>query len=294
MKRPDRTLASKLSHRPAIAVTNFRGNVRVLQVAFVIVGIPCCCSVTLSLPGDLRRRPGRELKAAELTAAVRSFRLAFRATGKAADAALKRSKNDRTNRPPIIRQRQENYLVSTAGTPCRIAANPSSRTKRGTGMWMKLDQLAFRLFRQAYHAVLASPGDAKAHARFDKWAKLVGRIVGLPITGYHETHGPGTRTMGARGGGIDRRDDDALCRWCLAQSEQAREPAPPRGAIGQLTVVVSSTDTGVSSGYFWNTVTGQQFLGMSPIHASHHAGHMREAPMIALGSTVYLKPDGPD
>ena len=58
-------------------------------------------------------------------------------------------------------------------------------------MRMKLDQLAFRLFRQAYHAVLASPGDAKAHARFDKWAKLVGRIVGLPITGYHETHRPG-------------------------------------------------------------------------------------------------------
>ena len=133
-------------------------------------------------------------------------------------------------------------------------------------MRMKLDQLAFRLFRQAYHAVLASPGDAKAHARFDKWAKLVGRIVGLPITGYHDRYmhrGCGQRWGAAAALIAVMTTHYAAGVWL--NPSKPEKPAPPRGAIGQLTVVVSSTDTGVSSGYFWNTVTGQQFLGMPPI-----------------------------
>ena len=133
-------------------------------------------------------------------------------------------------------------------------------------MRMKLDRLAFRLFRHAYHAVLASPGDAKAHARFDKWAKLVGRIVGLPITGYHETHGPGrAQWVRATAAALIAVMTTHYAAGVWLNPSKPEKPAPPRGAIGQLTVVASSTDTGVSSAYFWNTVTGQQFLGMPPL-----------------------------
>jgi hypothetical protein len=60
---------------------------------------------------------------------------------------------------------------------------------RGTSMM--LDRIAFRSFRRAYDAAVLAPGDAKAHDRFAKWARLVGRIVGLPITGCSETDSAG-------------------------------------------------------------------------------------------------------
>ena len=56
---------------------------------------------------------------------------------------------------------------------------------------MTLDRIAFRSFRRAYDAAVLAPGDAKAHDRFAKWARLVGRIVGLPITGCSETDSAG-------------------------------------------------------------------------------------------------------
>ena len=131
---------------------------------------------------------------------------------------------------------------------------------------MKLDQLAFRLFERSYRAVLGSPGDPKAHLRFDKWAKLVSRIVGLPIAGCHITHGPGreqwVRVTAAALVAVMTTHYGAGV-WL--NPSKPDKPAPPRGAIGQLTTVVASTDTGTSAGYFWNTITGQQFLGLPPL-----------------------------
>jgi hypothetical protein len=131
---------------------------------------------------------------------------------------------------------------------------------------MKLDQLAFGLFRRAYHAVLASPGDADAHKRFEKWAKLVSRIVGLPITGCHETHGPvRDRWVSVTAAALLAAITTHYFAGVLLNPSKPEKPAPSRAAIGQLmaTASVSSMDTG--SGYFWNTVTGQQFLGLPPL-----------------------------
>jgi hypothetical protein len=40
-------------------------------------------------------------------------------------------------------------------------------------MIMKLDRLAFRSLKRAYHDAERAPGDAKSHARFASWARLV-------------------------------------------------------------------------------------------------------------------------
>jgi hypothetical protein len=130
-------------------------------------------------------------------------------------------------------------------------------------MSMKLDQLAFRLFRRAYDAVLASPGDTKAHSRFEKWAKLVSRIVGLPITGCHATDGPGReRWVRVTAAALVAVMTTHYAAGVWLNPSKPQKPAPSRAAIGQLMVVAASTDTGPPSGYFWNTVTGQQFLGL--------------------------------
>lgn len=131
---------------------------------------------------------------------------------------------------------------------------------------MKTDQLAFGFFRRAYHAVLASPGDAKAHTRFDAWAKLVSRIVGLPITACHETHGP-CRSQWVRVTAAALLavmvTHHAAGVWL--NPSKPENPAPPRAAVAQIAAVVSSTDTGIAGAYFWNNVTGQQFLGLPPL-----------------------------
>jgi hypothetical protein len=60
-------------------------------------------------------------------------------------------------------------------------------------------------------------------------------------------------------------DDDALRAGVWLNPNKPEKPAPPRVAVGQFMVVAASTDTGAASGYFFNTVTGQQFLGMPPL-----------------------------
>jgi hypothetical protein len=130
---------------------------------------------------------------------------------------------------------------------------------------MTFDRLAFGLFKRAYDAAVLAPSDANAHARFEQWAKLVSRIVGLPIKGCHVTEGPGrarwVRVTAASlvavlitnyGAGV----------WLDPSKPQI--PAPSRAAIGQLMVVASSTDA-KAAGYAWNTTTGQEFLAMPPL-----------------------------
>lgn len=127
---------------------------------------------------------------------------------------------------------------------------------------MKLNPIAVRLFRRAYDAAVLAPGDAKAHHRFATWARLVSRIVGLPIEGCHETD-------------ITRRAQwvrvtaGALVAVLIANygagvwlnPSKPQNPAPSRAAIGPL---VASTSTGPSA-YFWDTVTGKEFLGLPPL-----------------------------
>ena len=67
---------------------------------------------------------------------------------------------------------------------------------------MKLDLMAFGIFKRAYGAAALAPGDAKAHARFEKWAKLVSRILGVPIEGCHVTDGPGRARFGSLRAGL--------------------------------------------------------------------------------------------
>jgi hypothetical protein len=127
---------------------------------------------------------------------------------------------------------------------------------------MKLDRLAFGLFKRANDDAVMAPGDAKAHERCEKWAKLVSRIVGLPIEACHATDGAGrarwVRVTAAALVAVMTTHYGASL-WLNPNKPQT--PAPPRAAIGQLIVVAASTDTGPPS-YFWNTVTGQQFPGL--------------------------------
>ena len=126
---------------------------------------------------------------------------------------------------------------------------------------MKLDQLAFGLFRRAYHAVLASPGDAKAQRRFDRWSALVSRIVGMPITGCHETHGLGReRWVRATATTLLAVMTAQYAAGVWLNPSKPEKPAPPRAAIAQIT----ATST-VATYYVWDNVTGREFLGMPPL-----------------------------
>jgi hypothetical protein len=128
-----------------------------------------------------------------------------------------------------------------------------------------MDRLAFGLFKRAYDDAVRAPCNAKAHERFEKWAKLVSRIVGLPIEACHATDGPGrARWVRATAAALVAVMMTHYGASVWLNPRKPESPAPPRAAIGQLMVVAASTDTGPPS-YFWNTVTGQQFQGLPPL-----------------------------
>ena len=130
---------------------------------------------------------------------------------------------------------------------------------------MKFDRLAFGLLKRAYDDAVMAPGDVKAHERFEKWAKLVSRVVGLPIEACHATDGRGrARWLHVTAAALVAvmMTHHGASVWLNPSKPQT--PVPSRAAIGQLMVVAASTDTGPPN-YFWNTVTGQEFLGLPPL-----------------------------
>jgi hypothetical protein len=130
---------------------------------------------------------------------------------------------------------------------------------------MKLDRIAFRLFQRAYDAAAVAPGDAKAHKRFEKWARLVSRIIGLPIEGCHETDNTGrARWVRVTAGVVVAVLIANYGAGAWLNPSKPQNPAPSRAAVGELVVVVASTGS-ASSGYFWDTVTGKEFLGFPAV-----------------------------
>jgi hypothetical protein len=126
-------------------------------------------------------------------------------------------------------------------------------------MTMKLDRIAFRLFQRAYDAAVLGPGDAKAHKRFEKWARLVSRILGVPIKGYSETDSTGrARWVRATASILLGVSIANYAAGVWLDPSKPENPAPSRAAVGATVVVSTNT---VLSSYFWNTVTGKEFLG---------------------------------
>jgi hypothetical protein len=130
---------------------------------------------------------------------------------------------------------------------------------------MKLDRMALRLLKSACDAAVLAPGDAKAHQIFVAWALLVGRIVGLPIERCHEKDITGrARWVRATTGALVAAAIANYSAGVWLNPSEPQNPAPSRAAIGPFMAVATSTDTGTSP-YFWNTVTGKEFLGLPPV-----------------------------
>jgi hypothetical protein len=130
---------------------------------------------------------------------------------------------------------------------------------------MKLDRLAVQLFTRAYRDATLAPGDAQAHERFAAWARVVSRIIGVPISGWEDTDGEGrARWVRVTAGLLLPLLVGNYAVSLLLSPGKPKAPAPPSSAVGQLiTVMASTADTGAPY-YFTNTVTGQQFRGYPP------------------------------
>jgi hypothetical protein len=124
-------------------------------------------------------------------------------------------------------------------------------------MVMKVDRIAFRSLKRAYDDAARAPGDATSHARFAAWARLVSRIVGVPITGCST----------ADAHGRDRWVRATVCVLFAAMAThygvgvllnpgKPPNPAPPRTAL--VASFASTASVVVGTVYISNTMTGAQ------------------------------------